>query len=299
MEAARDLDAKTRIVTIEETLTYSEMLVRGAARGNLDAVRMALSCGADTSFVGSFGRTPLIIAAMHGHADVVTELAAAPGALLDAVDFNRGWSALMYAARWGMEHIVQLLLDCGADTEVVGTVDGETVRNLAYDWGYDRIAAMIDRSLGVDVELPEDDNGTALGDEEFALLKSVKNGDVLGVMDALSQGAEIDCVDSRGWTPLITAINAGQGAVVAILLGAVPTEANVEAAGPAGWTPLMFACRWGQLETISMLLEKEADVGTIGADGSDARRLLGDYEHEDLVDVVLMLKKANLPLTRT
>jgi ankyrin repeat protein len=111
--AARDLDAKSRIIANEEALTYTEILVRGAARGNLDAVRMALSCGADTSFVGSFGRTPLIIAAMHGHTEVVSvsapascrclcvsrhlltdclrlqELAAAPGALIDAVDFRK------------------------------------------------------------------------------------------------------------------------------------------------------------------------------------------------------------------
>jgi hypothetical protein len=29
-----------------------------------------------------------------------------------------------------------------------------------YDWGYDQIAAMIDRSVGVDVEIPEDGHGT-------------------------------------------------------------------------------------------------------------------------------------------
>jgi hypothetical protein len=61
----------------------------------------------------------------------------------------------------------------------------------------------------------------------------------------------------------------------------------------------MFACRWGQLDIISLLLGKGANVGTVGADGSDARRLLGEYEHEDLVDVVLLLKGVDLPLSRT
>jgi len=33
----------------------------------------------------------------------------------------------MYAARWGLEHIVQLLLDCGADTELLGSVSTRAI----------------------------------------------------------------------------------------------------------------------------------------------------------------------------
>ena len=70
---------------------------------------------------------------MHGHADIVAELAAAPAALIDAVDFEKGWTALMYAGRWGMAQIVQLLLDCGADTEVAGNEDQGAERDRVAD----------------------------------------------------------------------------------------------------------------------------------------------------------------------
>ena len=42
---------------------------------------------------------------------------------------------------------------------------------------------------------------------------------VLGAMDALADGADANCVDSCGSTPLIAAINAGRSDIVAVLLG--------------------------------------------------------------------------------
>ena len=52
----------------------------------------------------------------------------------------------------------------------------------------------------------------------------------------------------------------------------------------------MYACRWGQLETMALLLANGADTGATGEDGSTARGLLHEYGHEDLVEVVLLLK---------
>ena len=296
--AAKKLDAKQWIMQREETVTYTEMLAHGAKSGNLEAVRLALGCGADLSFSGAYGRTPLITAAMHGHADIVAELAAAPAALIDAVDFEKGWTALMYAGRWGMEQIVQLLLDCGADTEVAGN-EGETMRDLAYDWGYDHIIGLVDRKLGLDVELP-DGNDTALSAASLALLVSVQKGDVLGAMEALADGAEVDCVDSSGCTPLIIAINAGRSDIVAILLDEASLAfqgADVEATGPAGWTPFMYACRWGQIDTMVLLINNGADPGAQGDDGSTARELLREYEHEDLIDVMLLMKGVDIDVS--
>ena len=78
-----------------------------AISGNLDAVRSALSCGADVSFAGMYGRTPLITAAMHGHTDIVSEIAYARSTNRCS-GLCKG-TALMYAGRWGLGDIVQLL----------------------------------------------------------------------------------------------------------------------------------------------------------------------------------------------
>jgi ankyrin repeat protein len=292
---AEEMDPKQVLVNVYERASYTEMLVRGATSGNLDSVRLALSSGADVSYAGSRGRTPLITAAMHGHADVVAELAAAPVPLIDMVDFVNGWTALMYAGRWGLEHIVQLLLDSGADSEVVGN-DGSTVRDLAYDWGYNNITGLLDKHLGLDIDLPDGGDET-LRAEDRALIQSVSAGDLLGAMDALTDGADADCTDSNGNTPLIAAINAGRSDIVAILLDDASLAfegANVDGKGAAGWTPFMYACRWGQLETMALLLANGADVSVTGEDGSTARSLLYEYGHEDLVETVILLKGGDL-----
>jgi ankyrin repeat protein len=290
-EPAEQIDAQAILVNRYARESYTEMLVRGATTGNLDSVRAALSSGADVSFAGSRGRTPLITAAIHGHADVVAELVAAPVALIDVVDFVNGWTALMYAGRWGLEDIVQLLLDSGADIEVTGN-DGSNVRDLAYDWGYNNITGLLDKHLGLDVELPGGGD-EIMRAEDRALIHAIGAGDLLAVMDALTDGADADCEDSNGNTPLIVAINAGRSDIVAILLDDASLAfegAAVDRKGVAGWTPFMYACRWGQLETMALLIANGADVSVTGEDGSTARSLLYEYGHDDLVESVILLK---------
>lgn len=279
----------------ETVSSYTQMLATGASSGNLDSVRLALRSGADVLFAGSCGRTPLITATMHGHVDVVAELVAAPLTPIDAVDFVYGWTALMYAGRWGLEHIVQLLLDSGAGVEIVDN-DGQSVRELAYDWGYNIIISLLDRRLGLDIELP-DASDEVLRAEDLTLMQAIGVGDVLRVMDALTDGANADCVDTHGNTPLIAAINAGRSDIVAVLLDDASLAfdgADVNTKGVAGWTPFMYACRWGQLDTMTLLLANGADVAVEGEDGSTARGLLQEYEHEDLIEVVLLFKGADI-----
>ena len=55
------------------------------------------------------GRTPLIVAAMHGRLEAVAELACLPSAQLDLVDDVKNWTALHYAAR--REHLLEHLFE--------------------------------------------------------------------------------------------------------------------------------------------------------------------------------------------
>lgn len=155
--------------------------------------------------------------------------------------------------------------------------------DLAYDWGCDNITGLLDKHLGLDIELPDGGN-ESLREENRALIQAVGAGDLVGAMDALVDGADANCVDSNGDTPLIAAINAGRSDIVAILIGdasLVCEGANVNGKGVAGWTPFMYACRWGQVETMALLLANGADVSATGEDGSTARSLLYEYGHED------------------
>ena len=81
-------------------------------RGDADAVKGLLGKGSVVNAKdGHLGRTPLITAAMNGHAEIARILLD-KGADADETDME-GWTAMDYAAAYGYEDIVEML--AGAD----------------------------------------------------------------------------------------------------------------------------------------------------------------------------------------
>ncbi|PRW60055.1 serine threonine- phosphatase 6 regulatory ankyrin repeat subunit B-like [Chlorella sorokiniana] len=122
----------------------------------LACIDLLLSKGANINATSREKTTPLAMAAMQGHLDIVRRLLAAPGRDVN-VRTNLKGSALYLACQQGHPEIVQLLLDAGADVNIV-TYDGAKVLSAAATSGntdamgrsaYDvaRIAASKDRQL--------------------------------------------------------------------------------------------------------------------------------------------------------
>ena len=82
-------------------------LVRAAAGGDLDAVKSLLAVGADVNSANESGQTPLILAAVMGHAEVVVHLisAGADPRLRDRLDLT----ALEWSMRRGFSDVSQFL----------------------------------------------------------------------------------------------------------------------------------------------------------------------------------------------
>ncbi len=101
-----------------------------AAAERRDAARVGelLRTGAAVDAADSSGRTPLMLAARAGGAEVV-RLLVANKAAVDAVD-SAGWTALMYAAVNGSKGIVEDLLAAGADPRLRESL-GKTAEELA------------------------------------------------------------------------------------------------------------------------------------------------------------------------
>ena len=123
--------------------------------------RTRYEAGAAVSTTDLEGITPLHLAAMEGHADVVDELLGR-GADANARELQRGETALHFAAlsghKPGAEAIVESLLRGGADAQAQNT-DGRTPTDLALQRRNTVIAAAIDEDVIEDEEQPDRQNG--------------------------------------------------------------------------------------------------------------------------------------------
>jgi len=103
-------------------------------------VKALISCGAEPNAANSEGMTPLMVAALMGHSEVVGLLLSA-GAQVDAKD-GEGRSCLHYAARGGSIPVVTDLLHHGADPSAVSN-DGQTPAGAAMKAGHRRLADLL------------------------------------------------------------------------------------------------------------------------------------------------------------
>jgi Ankyrin repeats (3 copies)/Ankyrin repeats (many copies) len=95
--------------------TYqTALLVIAAARdGSLERLRALISAGADMNVRDSEGWTPLMVAALKGHAKTVV-LLLSHGAHIETRN-NSGWTALRFASSVGDTEMMSLLIGYGAD----------------------------------------------------------------------------------------------------------------------------------------------------------------------------------------
>ena len=85
-------------------------------------------------------------------------------------------------------------------------------------------------------------------------------------------------------------MNGGRLDVAAVLLDWAPAGAGPDTVDAQGWSALMYACRWGLLGVVALLVQHGADCALVADDGSTARELLRQYEHEGMLATVLMMR---------
>ena len=116
------------------------------------------------------------------------------------------------------------------------------------------------------------------------LIKASQEGDALAVQQLISQGANINEPDSKGYTPLMYAAWSGKYETVKYL---IDKGADINAKDSNGYTSLLWATSYGYFDIAKLLIDKGADVNA----GDDYKRtpLMNAVPYENNMDIIKLL----------
>ena len=194
----------------------------------------------------SYSRTPLSWAAAYGR-EAVVQLLLEKGAGIEAED-NYRRTPLLSAAAGGHEAAVQLLLEKGAGIEAKDNDGWTPLLWAAANGGEAVVQLLFDKGAGIEAE---DNNGRTL------LSWAATGGHEAVVQLLLEKGAGIEAKDNNGRAPLWWAAQNGHEAVVQLLFD---KGAGIEAEDNNGRTPLLSAAASGHEAVVQLLLEKGVDA---------------------------------------
>ena len=225
-------------------------LMYASENGHFEIVKYLIANGAniDSTYsanteIQSFLKLQLnfIDFAKQGNLEKVKECIA-NGADVNAKKYY-GKTALKYASENGHFEIIKYLIANGADVNANNNY-GETALNLAKT---DEIKAYLEQ---------------AIKQKEFNdFISFVKQGDLEKIRECLSNGVNINAVDSDGKTALMWACQKGHFEVAITLIS---SGTDINAKDKNGKTAINYSAESGNVELMKLLLAQGADTGAKG-----------------------------------
>jgi ankyrin repeat protein len=247
-----------------------------AHHGNLEILRMLLRLRANPNVKDVHDKTPLIAAAESGHLLCVERLLECTRTTIDHQD-KFGLTALQYACKKNLTHVAQALIEGGAYTRGRSPLDQTTLLMTASHHGNVGLATLL---LQSDRLLP---CVNALdGGHRTALYYGCRHPGIVALL--LSQGAEPDCMDQSGKSPLMRAAETGCVKVLQLLLDC---QVNLDAIDTEGYTAFTYACVFGRLEAALLLLQAGASPLVADIDDQTPLMLAAHHNHAEIVELLL------------
>ena len=267
-------------VSVNATGRLGETALHLCARtGDPDAVKILVSHGASVDTIENWrGQTPLMWAAAEGHGAamrVLIEAGADVNARSSIVVWERqrteeprdkwlppgGLTPLLFAARDGRVESVKILLEAGADPNVVDP-DRHTSMILALMNGHVDVARALIQH-GIDVNMEDKVGQTAL----YAAVD-------LHTVPASNRPAPRETDDAATSMEIIRMLLDNGARVDVPLRAALPYRTKLDRGGDgvlgAGTTPLIRAAKSADVPVIKMLLERGADAKVATRNGVSA-----------------------------
>jgi ankyrin repeat protein len=198
--------------------------------------------------------TALHAAAMAGAVRCCELLLAKAETLLEVRDYH-DWTALMYVAHGGRVEVAQLLIQRGADVNMVDSL-GVTPLMKASLQKYAEVALCL-LQAGADVSVV-DHSG------HCALQAAVQSNSTELAQLLLDHGADINATDNEGYNCLFKAVEDGHVPMIKLL---VQRGLNVHAVNSKGHTLLMIAAGKGHKAAAEWLIQQGVAVNTADNQG--------------------------------
>jgi len=242
------------------------LLHHAAHHGSVECIAALVALGADPKALDSGGCTPLMIAAAAGHLDAVRELLKHD----DRIDLasKYGWTPLVFAASREREAVVRLLLERGADYDLLTAV---ARGDLA------RVKALVEGRP----DLVKEEEARDQSPLTWAAVHN--HPEVLTWL--IDHGADINYHNDYDGSVLSVAAWNGHTAIVKILLDR-GADIELGAGKDAYGTPLHHACWQGNLELVRLLLDRGAQINS---ENNGHETPLGFAVGEGRIDVIRYL----------
>lgn len=293
---------------VKRDLTGRLQLQRACKKGDLAAVKLLISRGADANESDYGGFTCLHEASLAGHADIVKFLLESGADVnrqaLEAGDYE---TPLMDAAENRHTETVRILLEHGADPNITNS-DGFSALTKIYHLqadnaeDYEEVIQLLDSAtdapvLKATLQLPrkilDDPNEAYFND----LVK--KKSSMTAIFRFAAQGLKEAAAEDfvlNGYTLqknldiLILAARAGNVELVDIFLGLDPGPFDINLKNPAGVSVLLASVGRGNYDVVKFLLEKGADPNVTRSDNLNALQIAKHSANHDPREVFLLEK---------
>jgi ankyrin repeat protein len=226
--------------------------MQASAHGHEAVARLLIERGADVNAMRSDGATALMLAAKSG--DVITGLLLDRGARVNEVGTFDCGTALIQASMEGCETVARLLIERGADVDLVSDT-GFTPLMGAIQNGHEQVARLL-LDCGALLEK------VRAGDGFTALAIAAVAGRPGLIKLLLERGADPSPVSIDELEPLAYAALKGHDDVVKILL-----DGGASAASSGGSSGMGLAAQGGHEAVVKLLLEHGADCDGGPPDG--------------------------------
>ncbi|XP_041524795.1 ankyrin repeat and SOCS box protein 3 isoform X5 [Microtus oregoni] len=217
------------------------------------------------------------LAAREGNIKILRKLLK-KGRSVDVAD-NRGWMPIHEAAYHNSVECLQMLLHTDSSENYIKTktFEGFCALHLAVSQGHWKITQIL-------LEAGADPNATTL-EETTPLFLAVESGQIDVLKLLLQHGANVNGFHSMcGWNSLHQASFQGNAEIIKLLL---KNGADRECQDDFGITPLFVAAQYGKLESLNILMSSGANINCQALDKATPLFIAAQEGHIKCVELLL------------